>query len=411
MIQIDKKEDCCGCWACENICPKHCIAMEKDTEGFLYPIVDTKLCIECGLCQKVCPIKNTAKENCIHSQTGFLVQNKDEEIRKESTSGGAFTAIATWIIQQGGIVFGAAYDPQGSFKVMHRYAETKEELKIFRNSKYVQSEIGNTFKEALNFLKQGRWVCFSGTPCQIEGLKNFLKNKEYDKLICVDVVCRGVPSPLVLEKYLNSQQKKIGGQFTNVLFRDKYYGYHYSSFSIYNKDERKNYHKGVDTNAYLRAFFHNLSDRPSCYHCHFKKRYRVSDLTLWDCFSIEKFTKQMDGNGTTCVLAHSIKGKDLMNEIKNDIRIIDVDADKLVIGVREILHSIPQNPKRPDFFKDCNNMESIAFFNKWFPITYKVRINAIIRLTCHKLGIYSFAKRLFMKFYTRRDERKTFQEL
>lgn len=405
MIHIDKKEDCCGCWACENICPKHCITMVKDTEGFLYPTVDTKLCIECGLCQKVCPIKNNDKENYIHSQSGFLVQNKDEEIRKESTSGGAFTAIATWIIQQGGIVFGAAYD-QGSFKVIHRYVETKEELKIFRNSKYVQSEIGNTFKEALIFLKQGRWVCFSGTPCQIEGLKKFLKNKEYDKLICVDVICRGVPSPQILEKYLNSQQKKIGGQFTNVLFRDKYYGYHYSSFSIYNKDEKRNYHKGVETNAYLRAFFHNLSDRPSCYHCQFKKRYRVSDLTLWDCFSVEKFTKQMDEKGTTCVLAHSIKGKNLMNEIKNNIRIIDVDADKLVIGVREMLYSIPQNSQRSDFFRDFNNMESIDFFDKWFPITYKVRINASIRLTCHKLGIYSLAKRLFMKFYTRRDERK-----
>ena len=118
----------------------------------------------------------------------------------------------------------------------------------------------------------------------------------------------------------------------------------------------------------------------------------------------------MDEKGTTCVLAHSIKGKNLMNEIKNDIRIIDVDADKLIIGVREMLYSIPQNPQRSDFFRDCNNMESIDFFDKWFPITYKVRINAIIRLACHKLGIYSLAKRLFMKFYTRRDERKMSQK-
>lgn len=378
--------------------------MVKDTEGFLYPIVDTKTCIECGLCQKVCPIKNNSKENNSHSQSGFLVQNKDEEIRKESTSGGAFTAIATWIIQQGGIVFGAAYD-QDSFKVIHRFVETKEDLKIFRNSKYVQSEIRNTFNEALNFLKQGRWVCFSGTPCQIEGLKKFLRNKEYDKLICVDVICRGVPSPQILEKYLDSQQKKIGGQFTNVLFRDKFYGYHYSSFSIYNKDPEKDYHKGIDTNEYLRAFFDNLSDRPSCYDCKFKKRYRKSDITIWDCFPIEQFTKDFDGKGTTRVLVHTEKGKNLINSIGNDVRLIEIDANKLTKGVREMFHSVPYNPKREQFFVDLNNMEAKDFFNKWFPITFKVRMNAFIRLSCHKLGIYTLVKRLFLKFYTRKDER------
>ena len=404
MIHIDDKKECCGCWACYNICPKHCIDMKEDEEGFRYPSVDTSLCIDCGLCEKACPIITVQKEDDSYNQAGFLVQHKDNKIRQESTSGGAFTAIATWIISQGGVVFGGAYQ-EGSFKVIHRSAETIDELKIFRNSKYVQSEIGNTYTEALDFLKQGRWVCFSGTPCQIEGFRKFLRSKEYDKLICVDVICRGVPSPLVLDKYIDAQSKLIGGHFTKILFRDKYYGYHYSSFSIYNSDKKKEYHKGVDSNAYLRAFFNNLSDRPSCYECRFKKRYRLSDLTIWDCFPIEKFTKEMDGNGTTRVLVQSDKGKMVMDAIKSDLRIFNVDPDKLVIGVREMFHSVPQNPKRKSFFEDCNNMESIAFFDKWFPITYKVRINSFVRLACHKLGIYSFAKRIFMMFYTRRDER------
>lgn len=197
----------------------------------------------------------------------------------------------------------------------------------------------------------------------------------------------------------------IGGKFTNVLFRDKYYGYHYSSFSIYNENPKKDYHKGVDTNEYLRAFFNNLSDRPSCYDCRFKKRYRNSDITIWDCFPIEEFTKDFDGKGTTRVLVHTEKGKQLINEIKDDVRLLEVDADKLTKGVREMFHSVPYNTKREKFFEDLNGMEAKDFFNKWFPITIKVRLNSFIRLSCHRLGIYTLAKRFFMKFYTRRDER------
>lgn len=308
MIHIEDKKECCGCWACYNACPKHCIGMKEDEEGFRYPVVDASLCIDCGLCEKVCPVIHADKTDTPHAQQGFLAQHKDEDIRKESTSGGAFTAIASWIIRQGGIVYGAGYR-KGTFIVEHQGVETEKDLSVFRNSKYVQSNIGNTFKEALGHLKAGRWVCFSGTPCQIEGFRSFLRGREYEKLVCVDLVCRGIPSPRILTRYIEAQQALIGGEFTNVLFRDKHYGYHYSSFSIYNKVKGKDYHKGVDSNAYLRAFFNNLSDRPSCYDCRFKKRYRRSDLTLWDCFPIEKFTKQMDGKGTTRVLVQSEKGK------------------------------------------------------------------------------------------------------
>ena len=288
----------------------------------------------------------------------------------------------------------------------HQGVETEQDLSIFRNSKYVQSNVGDTFRQALEQLKAGRWVCFSGTPCQIEGFRNFLRGREYEKLVCVDLVCHGIPSPRILTRYIEAQQTLIGGEFTNVLFRDKHYGYHYSSFSIYNKEKGKNYHKGVDSNAYLRAFFNNLSDRPSCYDCRFKKRYRRSDLTLWDCFPIEKFTKQMDGKGTTRVLVQSEKGEMIMDAIGNELRTVRVEPDKLVSDVREMFHSVPMNPQRGQFFKDCNVLPPADFFRKWFPITWKVRLNAFVRLTCHRLGIYTFAKRMFMLVYTRRDERK-----
>lgn len=404
MIHIEDKKECCGCWACYNACPKHCIGMKEDEEGFRYPVVDASLCIDCGLCEKVCPVIHADKADTPHAQQGFLAQHKNEDIRKESTSGGAFTAIASWIIRQGGIVYGAGYR-KGTFIVEHQGVETEKDLSVFRNSKYVQSNVMNTFKEALGHLKAGRWVCFSGTPCQIEGFRSFLRGREYEKLVCVDLVCHGIPSPRILTRYIEAQQTLIGGEFTNVLFRDKHYGYHYSSFSIYNKEKGKDYHKGVDSNAYLRAFFNNLSDRPSCYDCRFKKRYRRSDLTLWDCFPIEKFTKQMDGKGTTRVLVQSEKGEMIMDAIGNELRTVHVEPDKLVSDVREMFHSVPMNPQRGQFFKDCNVLPPADFFRKWFPITWKVRLNAFVRLTCHRLGIYTFAKRMFMLVYTRKDDR------
>lgn len=378
--------------------------MKGDKEGFLYPSVDTEVCVDCKLCEKVCPVINREKEDKPHRQYGYLVQHKDEKIRKQSTSGGAFTAIASWVINQGGVVFGAGYK-KGTFIVAHQPVERTEELAIFRNSKYVQSELGECFSQVKCFLDSERLVLFSGTPCQIEGLVAYLRNKKYKNLLLVDIVCHGIPSPRVFSSYLKAQEELIGGKFTNILFRDKYYGYHYSSFSIYNTDPSKNYHKGVDTNGYLRAFFRNLSDRPSCYVCPFKNRYRKSDLTLWDCFPIEKFTKRLDGKGTTRVLAQSEKGAGVMNEVIKELNYVIVDPDKLTEGVREMFHSVPMNPKREAFFEDLDKMAPVVFFNKWFPLTWQVRLNSFVRITCHRLGIYTLAKRFFLLFYTKRDAR------
>ncbi|WP_281085009.1 Coenzyme F420 hydrogenase/dehydrogenase, beta subunit C-terminal domain [Segatella bryantii] len=404
MIEIKDKKDCCGCWACSNICPKQCIQMEEDREGFKYPKVDATLCIDCGLCEKVCPVLHADIADKPRQQVGFLSQHKDDGIRRESTSGGVFSAIAACVIRQGGVVFGAGYR-KGTFVVEHQAVDRVENLGVFRNSKYVQSNVGDCYRQALGYLKKDRLVLFSGTPCQIEGFCAFLRGKIYKNLVLVDLVCRGIPSPRVLNSYITAQQQLIGGEFTNILFRDKYYSYQYSSFSIYNRIEKKNYHKGIDSNAYLRAFFNNLSDRPSCYNCRFKKRYRKSDLTLWDCFPIEKFTRELDGKGTTRVLVQSKKGEDLIRKASADLRVVEIEADKLVEGVREMFHSVPMNPLRDQFYSDLNEMHPVQFFQKWFPLTWKVRLNAFVRITCYRLGIYDLAKRYFMLFYKRKDER------
>ena len=172
MIEIKDKKDCVGCTACAGICPKKCIQMQPDEEGFLYPVVDKSRCVECNACNMVCPIQSPVTEE-EKQQKAYLVQHCDEKVRLDSSAGGAFTAIATVVLQKGGVVFGAAYDE--NFHVQHTYVETVDELKKFRNSKYVQSDLGDSFCLVKDFLQKDRWVCFSGTPCQIEGLSKFLR--------------------------------------------------------------------------------------------------------------------------------------------------------------------------------------------------------------------------------------------
>lgn len=317
MIEIKEKSQCCGCTACSSICPKKAIVIKQDEEGFMYPIIDKRKCVNCGLCDKVCPIKN-GKENK-NSQHAYIFQNADDKIRRESTSGGAFTAIAEYVIDNNGIVYGAVFDEK--YKVIHKGIDNKEELYKFRNSKYVQSEMENCYSEIKEYLNKGKLVCFSGTSCQVEGLKNYL-GKHYENLILVDVVCRAVPSPLIWKKYLNMRQKQYK-DISKIMFRDKYYGYKYSNLSIYSKnsDKKQEYHKGVDSDPYLRAFFTNICDRPSCYDCKFKKLHRESDITIWDCFNVEKFDKNFDDDkGTSRVLTHTENGKNIIDILSKKIK-------------------------------------------------------------------------------------------
>lgn len=393
MITINNKVDCCGCWACENICAKKCISMQEDNEGFRYPVVDVSSCTECGLCEKVCPIINVKQETPVE-QTAVLLQHRDPEVLKESTSGGAFTAIGEWVIAQGGVVFGAAFE-KGTFTVKHQYVQTIEELAIYRNSKYVQSLIGDTYSQAKKFLREGRLVCFSGTPCQIEGLVSYLR-KPYENLLLVDVVCHSVPSPLVFRKYLNLQRDAIGGNFSKVYFREKKYGYKYSTLSLHNKEPKLNYFGGIDSDFYMRAFFSDISIRPSCTSCRFKKRYREADITIWDCFDVYKFSKEFDDDrGVTRCLIHSPLGKRAISELGDRAKIMTIDTEASIEGVKEMFHSVALNPKREGFFVDLNNLPERECFDKYFPITLRSRVEKFIRMTMNRLGLYAIAKRAF----------------
>lgn len=240
MINILDKKDCCGCASCVQVCPKQCISMNEDCEGFLYPKVDSAACIDCGLCEKVCPVinQNEPKEPL----AVYAAMNSNEKIRLKSSSGGIFTLIAEQILADGGVVFGARFNE--NWEVIHDYAETVEGLEPFRGSKYVQSLIGDNYKYAKQFLLEGRKVLFSGTPCQIAGLKKFLC-KEYENLLTVEMVCHGVPSPKVWRDYLQYRraQHVVGKNavsssidelpvITGISFRDKISGWKKYGFKI-----------------------------------------------------------------------------------------------------------------------------------------------------------------------------------
>lgn len=392
MIEIIDKKDCCGCHACYSACPKQCITMKEDEEGFLYPHVDVSNCIECGLCEKVCPVQNPIKLDEFE-QRAVLFQHNDQQVLKESTSGGLFTAIASWVISKGGIVFGAAYD--GNLTIRHEGVETVGELSKFRNSKYAQSVIGDSFLQVRELLKQDRWVLFSGTPCQLEGLSKFLR-KEYEKLVMVDLVCHACPSPKVFRKYIEVTENAHNKEAKNVKFRDKVYGYKYSLMTFYDQNDALWYKEGIDTDVMMRAFFNNISPRPSCFACPSKKQYRITDFTIWDCFDVEKFSKELDNDkGVTRSLMHTPKAFAIWGEIKKEGLTLEIPVEKAVEGVKEMYHSVEMNPKREAFFRDLNAMPASEVFQKYFPITLRHRLEKQIRLWSNRLGIYKMMKKAF----------------
>ncbi len=401
MISIKNKEDCCGCSACVQACPKKCIEMIEDNEGFLYPQVGASLCIDCGVCEKVCPIKNQKIEQSF-KQTAYVVQNKDLSVLRESTSGGAFSAIACWVLKQGGVVFGAGYDD--NLNVLHQYVEDERSLFKFRNSKYVQSKIGTSFLQTKEFLQKGRMVLFSGTSCQIEGLLSYLR-KPYENLWTVDVVCHACPSPLMFRKYKEWLNLKCADEIRNIAFRDKHYGYKYSTMSVFRKE--KDYHEGIDTDPYLRAFFRHLSIRPSCFNCAFKKIYRPTDFTIWDCFDVENFCKEMDNDrGVTKVLCHSSRAQSLILNLRDYLSICEVSPEKIIEGEKELVKPVAPCDERTQFFKDLNEMPVEECFEKYFPLTMRHRIEKQVRIWTNRLGIYKFAKNVFKKINGNREVKR-----
>lgn len=329
MSQLADKYICSGCHACYNICPKNCITMETDSEGFLYPHIDERRCIDCGRCGEVCPVLHEYRGN--KKGQAYACINRNEEIRMKSSSGGVFNLIAEWTIEHSGIVFGAAFDKQ--LNVKHIEVESEKDLYKLRGSKYLQSRIGDTYKTTERYLKQGRIVLFTGTPCQISGLKAYL-GKEYDNLIMQDLICHGVPSPDIWQKYLVYQEKAHSCPIDREslpVFRLKSKGWkRYSvSFNLLNDTE---YQETLDKDMFMKAFLNNLCLRPSCYNCHSKSLERESDITLADFWGVENLLPDMfDDKGTSLVFINSEKGRRLFEKVAANTIFKEIDIDEAAI--------------------------------------------------------------------------------
>lgn len=356
-----KDKECTGCMACLNICPKKAIEIQKADDGFNFPKIDEDKCIKCNLCEKVCPVINRLEGNNKEIEV-YAASNNDDSIRKESSSGGVFTLFATEILKENGVVFGAMFDED--LKLEHRAITNIEDLSCLRGSKYLQSKIKETYKEAKRYLNENRKVLFTGTPCQIGGLLSFL-GKEYENLYTQDFVCHGVPSPKMWEKHKEYMEKNQNEKLKSVFFRDK----SKEGWSKYNV--RYNFEKTVkyvnnQTDSYMRMFLKDLNLRQSCYSCKFKEEKRNSDITVADYWGINEIDKEInDEKGLSAVLINSKKGKDLFEKISAKIKFKEMQIEGIKKYNPSIMKSVQYNEKREIFFEDLENKSMEELIKKY----------------------------------------------
>lgn len=419
MIQLNDKKNCCGCYACATICPEFCISMEEDNEGFRYPVIDKQLCTECGLCESVCPVINRFPKP-EHEPKVFACINNNEQIRIESSSGGVFSLLAEFTIRQNGVVFGARFD--NDFSVIHDFTETIEGLEAFRGSKYVQSLIGENFKKAEKFLKQGREVLFTGTPCQIAGLNHFLQ-KYYDNLITIDLACHSVPSPKVWRLYLEELKRSQNSDLIinntptikSITFRSKSegwreYGLEIKGKSAPNVDDDTIWKSGNHwENSYMRGFLQGLYIRPSCTCCPARNYTGRSDITIADFWGVEKYHPEIqllnDNKGVSLALIQTEKGKMVFDKIAGKMYVLPVSYNE--VEAKQGLHctltcSVLSHENNRKFYSKLDHTNDLS---KWIEkCLWQKELKHKIIKKCKKslkiiLGdeLYGFGKRLINK--------------
>lgn len=377
MIKITDKHKCCGCTACVNVCPKNCISMSADKEGFLYPVVDFVKCIDCGLCEQVCPVLRPVKNET--EPLVYAAVNNDESVRLQSSSGGIFTLLAESVLDREGVVFGACFDQ--NWNVVHDYTETKEGLAKFRGSKYVQSHVGNCFIQVKTFLDSGREVLFSGTPCQVAGLKNYLR-KPYSNLFTVDLVCHGVPSPELWRRYLQEAVCRVYGikkknlinldeYISDISFRAKDKGWKKFNIKIIFRNGKVEMMPFFE-NSYMNVFLSDLSLRPSCYACPTKLHHVQSDITLADFWGVNEIKPDIDDDkGCGLILINCEEKLDFL--YKMNCQLLQQQLER-VVEYNPCILSTVNEPANRDFFW------AVYYYKKDFHTAYMATVSKSVIL-------------------------------
>lgn len=339
-IEVVKKNECCGCGSCVQKCPKQAISMVENEEGFLYPQINKEKCVDCGLCNKVCPQLKTVKKVNKNIQKVYAVYNKNRDTQAKSSSGGIFTELAMYVLENNGIVYGAAYDE--NFKVNHIEIVKKEDINQLRKSKYIQSNINNSYKDVEKNLKENKLILFSGTPCQINGLKNFLI-KEYENLITCDIVCHGVPSQKAFKQYLKYFEDKLNEKVIDYDFRCKdIKGYEKLGKLVTRSGKVKYLKIGLD--CYYNNFLEGNIFRESCYNCHYSDMNRVGDITIGDYIGVlEVQPDAYSSEGTSICIINSNNGMKVFNEIKDKFNIFETTEER----IKKYNSNLNQPKKRP----------------------------------------------------------------
>lgn len=385
---------CTGCTACVNVCPTKCISMKKDYEGFLYPTIDHNKCVDCYKCEQICPVNNEVRKYGVIE--GRVVRYKDIDVVMESTSGGTSAAFADYTFKKNGVIFGAVYDDE--LKVCH-VEMNKDRVylaKKMRGSKYVQSNLQNTFSRIKELLERNMFVCFIGTPCQVGGLVAFLgENIEYDNLLTVDLVCHGVASPFYFEEYTKYLKEKYHSLPTDIRFRNKTYGYHSGTMKV-DFDNGKKYFGSGRVDRMLKAYFAGACSRYSCYECPFKGEERCSDYTIFDSWNISRlvYGKADDDRGYTNILVHTEKGKNIFREIFGDLEnwLADSQLMKKLDGIM-----IDENPKihlsRVSLIAEIQELGFEKANQKYLPISSMDHFIEFVKASLHKMGLLKLIKK------------------
>lgn len=346
--------NCTGCGACLNVCPKQAIGMQQNEKGFYNPVINEEICIKCGLCNKVCPINNYKSENIEHP-TVYAFQNQDKDILFKCASGGAFASIAKYVIKNNGIVYGVVYDE--NMKVCHSRTDNLKYLEKMYSSKYVQSDTKDTYKLTKVDLENGRLVLYSGTPCQIAGLKSFLR-KDYENLITVDIVCHGVPSPLVFELYKKEISKFNDDKILNIDFRNKNNGW--NPYNIEIKTIKSTFVEKANKNDYFKLFLSNLNINSSCNACQFNKLPRTADLSLADFWGVDEYDKNLNDNrGLSIILLNNTKGIELLKHLSAKEILKEIPLEYVILCNKNICSSSTPHKNREKFFIDIKNGKSL----------------------------------------------------